>query len=572
MANINTYLNNIKNALFGKDVRTSIHDGIDAINKEVESTTKRQVKLEETQKQLIINAGNSNAEVVAGRVKEDGTSFDTIGDRMADSEGKISVLNSELDNNKIYINKLNNNLPYVNILECGAKLDGVTDDSSAFLLAIEYNKPIYIPQGNMYIGTPVVIKNKDSIEIYGLKNSVISVKPNIEGILIQNSQNIKIHDLYFDCSNQHGLTHADNQMIKILKCDNVRIYNNEFFNGSMGIRLDSINILDYNSNKHTNFSGWGVSFSNIKNGNIYNNLSYDNGYDGLKGSGTFETVNVYNNTCYNNASDGFDFAGHSCKKLRVYNNNFYNNGIDGIEIKTLNRETYPLPDGIDPVFQELEVSDNILTDNTQSQINIANTNSDTITSKNILVKNNNIKTFESYSVNKHGIRISNIISESSEDCIIENNTMDIKGCNRGIRCISSKNMKIRNNYVCTRGAGIETENQNSITVSGVLIENNNIKSTDGVCINIKADSYSTIVRFNTCLSHSTQYRVNDSGSDSIIYSNYANVNITDISELPRGSKGDIVYSSDMLISRCQGWVKTQTGTTVSHWKQFGVIV
>lgn len=94
MANINTYLNNIKNALFGKDVRTSIHDGIDVINKEVESTTKRQVKLEETQKQLIINAGNSNAEVVAGRVKEDGTSFDTIGDRMADSEGKISVLNS----------------------------------------------------------------------------------------------------------------------------------------------------------------------------------------------------------------------------------------------------------------------------------------------------------------------------------------------------------------------------------------------------------------------------------------------------------------------------------------------
>ena len=112
MANINTYLNNIKNALFGKDVRTSIHDGIDAINKEVESTTKRQVKLEETQKQLIINAGNSNAEVVAGRVKEDGTSFDTIGDRMADSEGKISVLDSQLEhieNTKANITDLTSN-------------------------------------------------------------------------------------------------------------------------------------------------------------------------------------------------------------------------------------------------------------------------------------------------------------------------------------------------------------------------------------------------------------------------------------------------------------------------------
>lgn len=504
---------------------------------------------------------------------DDGTISNLINNKIFKGlDEKISVLDSKLENNTININTLNSNSPYINILKCGAKLDGVTDDSSALLLATEYNKPIYIPQGNMYIGKPVVIENKDSFEIYGLKNSIISVKSNIEGILIQNSQNIKIHDLYFDCSNQNGLTHANNQMIRILNCDNVRIYDNELYNGSMGLKLDTINMLDYNNNKHTNFTGWGVVFSNIKNGNIYNNLSHDNGYDGLKGSGTFESVNVYNNTCYNNTSDGFDFAGHSCKKLRVYNNNFYNNGIDGIEIKTLNRETYPLPCGVNPVFQEIEVYDNLLSDNKQSQINIANTNSDTITSKNILVKNNNIKTFETYSVNKHGIRIASIISESNEDFIIENNTMDVKGCNKGIRCISSKNMKIRNNYVCTRGAGIETENQNSITVSGILIEHNNIKSTDGTCVNIKSDSHNTIVRFNTCLSPSTQYRVNDSGSDSIIYSNYVNVNISDISELPRGTKGDIVYSSDMSISGCQGWVKTQNGTTVSQWKQFGVIV
>ena len=483
----------------------------------------------------------------------------------------IELINSQMDTNTNNISTLNSNLPYINILKCGAKLDGVNDDSSALLLAVEYNKPIYIPQGNMYIATPVVIENKNNIEIYGTKNSIISVKSNIEGILIQNSQNIKIHDLYFDCSNQNGLTHADNQMIKIYKCNNVRVYNNKFYNGSMGIKFDSVNILDYNNNEHTKFTGWGVGFSNIKNGDIYNNLSYNNSYDGLKGSGTFENVNVYNNTCYNNTSDGFDFAGHSCKKLRVYNNNFYNNGIDGIEIKTLNRETYPLPDGIDPVFQEIEVYNNVLTDNTQSQINIANTNSDTITSKNILVKNNNIKTFESYSANKHGIRIASVISESSEDCIVENNTMNIKGCNRGIRCISSKNMEIRNNYICVRGAGVETENQGSQIVSGILIENNNIKSSDGNCINIKSDSYSTIVRFNMCLSPSTQYRINDNGTESIVYSNYANVNITNISELPRGTKGDIVYSSDMLISGCQGWVKTQTGTTVSHWKQFDVI-
>ena len=82
MANIKTHLNNIKGALFGKDVRKSIHDGIDAINKELEGTTKRQVDLESTFDELIINAGNSNAEIVDARVKSDGTSYSKLGDRL----------------------------------------------------------------------------------------------------------------------------------------------------------------------------------------------------------------------------------------------------------------------------------------------------------------------------------------------------------------------------------------------------------------------------------------------------------------------------------------------------------
>lgn len=102
MANIKTHLNNIKNALFGNEVRGSIHDGIDAINKEVESTTGRQQHLEGTFEQLIINEGNSNAEIVAGRVKEDGTSFSTIGKRIADSEGKISVLENKISKNELH--------------------------------------------------------------------------------------------------------------------------------------------------------------------------------------------------------------------------------------------------------------------------------------------------------------------------------------------------------------------------------------------------------------------------------------------------------------------------------------
>ena len=89
MADIKVYLNNIKDAIFGKDVRGSIHDGIDAINNEVENTTNRQVVLENTFDQLIINAGNSNAENVAARVKSDGTTYETIGKRMDDVDSQL---------------------------------------------------------------------------------------------------------------------------------------------------------------------------------------------------------------------------------------------------------------------------------------------------------------------------------------------------------------------------------------------------------------------------------------------------------------------------------------------------
>ena len=90
MADIKTHLNNIKGALYGKDVRGSIHDGIDTINKEIENTTSRQVDLENTFDQLVINAGNSNAEIVDARVKSDGTSYSKLGDRLNEVDSQLA--------------------------------------------------------------------------------------------------------------------------------------------------------------------------------------------------------------------------------------------------------------------------------------------------------------------------------------------------------------------------------------------------------------------------------------------------------------------------------------------------
>lgn len=88
MASIQEHLDKIKNAIFGKDVRQSIHDGLNKINQETENTSKKQEKLERTFDDLIINAGNSNAEVAAAR-----NGFETLGKR-------LDGVDSQLDKNK----------------------------------------------------------------------------------------------------------------------------------------------------------------------------------------------------------------------------------------------------------------------------------------------------------------------------------------------------------------------------------------------------------------------------------------------------------------------------------------
>lgn len=77
MANIKQYLDNILSAILGKDVRQSIHDGIEKINNEViENTTLsnntkvRQDLLEQKYDKQIENIASSepqNAEIVDAR-------------------------------------------------------------------------------------------------------------------------------------------------------------------------------------------------------------------------------------------------------------------------------------------------------------------------------------------------------------------------------------------------------------------------------------------------------------------------------------------------------------------------
>ena len=144
MANIKKHLENIKGALFGKDVRSSIHDGIDAINKEVEGTTEKQNKLGEQFKNLVINEGNSNAEVAASR-----GSHDWLPDRLDNFDSQLE-------------HKANKN--FFSVKDFGAKGDGKTDDTIAIQNAINYCQSnndkfftVYFPDGKYLVNGNLTI-------------------------------------------------------------------------------------------------------------------------------------------------------------------------------------------------------------------------------------------------------------------------------------------------------------------------------------------------------------------------------------------------------------------------------
>lgn len=115
MANIIDKIAQIRNAIFGKDIRETMASGIDAINTEVETTTAKQNALGTQFNSLIINAGSSNSEIVAGRTSTfTGRNFDTIGHRIDDVDSQMAAITQQLNdivtiNIKKYISLVVNN-------------------------------------------------------------------------------------------------------------------------------------------------------------------------------------------------------------------------------------------------------------------------------------------------------------------------------------------------------------------------------------------------------------------------------------------------------------------------------
>lgn len=296
MANIQDKLNNIKNALFGKDVRNSIHDGIDAINKEVESTTNRQEHLETTFDQLTINAGNSNAEIVDARVGENGKSYAKLGDR-------LDSVDSQLEHITIKIEDRHPN---------------DVDDTIRLQKAINNAKtPSTILISEDYIVTSLVLK--DGITLKGNGGS-IKLKDNV------------CND---DSTNYYFINAMNCNNVTI---DGVKIIGNQANNISYKV-ADSI-VISGENNRVINCTildsvDSGIMFSGCKNSEISGNR-IDNCRDlGIYiNDGTGE--NHYENIVSNNKITNCYFGGIACKRITqrtILNNNQIFNCGNGITLE-----------------------------------------------------------------------------------------------------------------------------------------------------------------------------------------------------------------------------------------------
>lgn len=103
MAIISDKLNKILSAVFGKDVRQALHDGLDAINKETESTTSRQDYLDKKYDEQIKNMtlqDPSSAEIVDMRVAPNGKTFEKAGDRLNYFDEQLDTKTQQLEFSK----------------------------------------------------------------------------------------------------------------------------------------------------------------------------------------------------------------------------------------------------------------------------------------------------------------------------------------------------------------------------------------------------------------------------------------------------------------------------------------
>lgn len=310
MANIQHWLDQIRRAVYGREVRSSIADAIEAINKE-------QSYLDGAFDQLIINAGNSNAEVVAARVKADGTQFNTLGERLNKNDEDLlnlsnkfddfskEVINARTDRRGTYFNNLKARIDNIdeelekvvvnvaNYKKYVQIVDGCEDWKNAFDEAIKDLQDgaiLLIPKHDYYISSRVSLTDKSNITVIcaGVIMPINNKTPLIGTVAFKNLSNCIFNGLTLD-GNANNIPDSN--------------------------KIGSQSLLSVDDSRNL----------------IFNNLTIRNTEEsGVTSNGNLTNV-IFNNIYLNNIGEhGFYFGGTNCLDIKFNNLVCYDIGTNQI--------------------------------------------------------------------------------------------------------------------------------------------------------------------------------------------------------------------------------------------------
>lgn len=515
MATIQDYLDLIKNAIYGKDVRQAIHDGIlqcylDASGDHYEKLDREVGLLKNDTKSLKSNKVNQPLDVnnqptngVSGqslRTKGNGlTEWADVG--LPTDAQTAQAVSDWLDNHPeatttvqdhslTYQKLVNGTLGFVTPEMFGAKGDGFTDDSVAFVSCFGGGyKNVHIPNGNYILsqkitipdGTTVTcdgtIKKSGAFDILFELGNNCDVQLNIDldrasatdytssnsaDIYINGKSNVSVHDTKIaNTDSRYAIWIEKSTHINISNCDvntyvetgigcrdgnnDIRILNNSVINGH-GIQPNRYPICLNSS------AGLTVSSNVVCDGNYIED--YESRWEGIDAHDLKDSI-ITNNTIVNTVAGIVLTRQDTPSENVVISNNVFSNTLAHDVVAS----TYGIICCVVGGSKNITISNNILTGcgNNTGTTDIGGINVYGVTDAKIV--NNNIEV-----VYGNGIKITSISNLETKDFVIESNT--ISGAETGIQLINATGISvvgdIRNNTIknCTLGLSGMTANGN----------------------------------------------------------------------------------------------------------------
>lgn len=192
--------------------------------------------------EIVAQSGNDNTEIVDAR-----GGYPVLGDRLNASDAEVS-------------NKVDKGSLFINVKDYGAKGDGVTNDSAAIQAAIDTGKPVFLPEGNFFIGD-ISLNNVSVLLGVGKGRSVITINGSTTTALKVNSENSIIRDIEID----HTGTPTSGAAISIYTGNYSTIENVYIRNTYHGITFQNSQSVKVYNIEMWGFVGYGLYFNGLNN-------------------------------------------------------------------------------------------------------------------------------------------------------------------------------------------------------------------------------------------------------------------------------------------------------------------